>query len=169
MHSGYGGQMQLDGMKRREFIPPLSGAGGLVARGPRAVARWVGDRVSRPRCSRWLCGSTVTQIAAYWRLQERDVHGRFGPLEDTNEAGVKASMWGAVHAFQRSFSHPEKGRRRYAEQRACSARSSGRHSRRNLPGIGAQPHSRVPRNKGAGAPRTRVAALHGIDQLDPSR
>ena len=45
----------------------------------------------------------------HWRIQDHDALGRFGPLDDTNEAGVKATMWGSVHAFQRSFTHPEKG------------------------------------------------------------
>lgn len=45
----------------------------------------------------------------HWRLQGRDGAGRFGPLPEVTDSGVRATMWGASHAFKRSFAHPDRG------------------------------------------------------------
>ena len=42
----------------------------------------------------------------HWRLQPRDAAGKFGAIQDTPEAAVSATLWGSVHAFQRSFVGP---------------------------------------------------------------
>lgn len=39
----------------------------------------------------------------HWRLQARDGHGRWGKLADDGKPGVFATMWGARHAFKRSY------------------------------------------------------------------